>query len=106
MLQQHVRAQSTISATDVRRNFGAVVRRLRTTNEHTIIQSSGAPVAVLLSVAEYERLLSQKQLAAFTGFARELGKEVEEIGLSEEELVADLERTKREVFTERYGQSR
>jgi prevent-host-death family protein len=87
----------------VRRNFSAVVRRLRKGRNHAVIQSSGIPVAVLLPISEYEQLLRYKRLAVFDRFAREFGQEVERRGLSEEKLVADLEETKREVFRERYG---
>ena len=99
-------AQRVITATELRRNFKAVVQRLRKRREHTIIESSGAPVAVILSVDEYERLVARRRresLAAFNEFARSLGKEVERRGLTEEELLADLDETKREVFEERYG---
>jgi hypothetical protein len=58
---------------------------------------------VLLTTAEYEQLLRYKRLALFDEFTRELGKEIEKRGLTEEELMADLEETKREVFEERYG---
>ena len=54
--------QMTITATEMRRDFRAVVRRLRKRREHAIIESKGAPVAVLLSVAEYEQLLRYKRL--------------------------------------------
>lgn len=95
--------QRTITATEMRRDFGAVVRRLRRRREHAIIQSKGAPVAVLLSVAEYEQLLRYKRLIVFDKFTREFGREVETRGLSEEQLMAELEETKQEVFRERYG---
>jgi prevent-host-death family protein len=106
MARPYDSSQRTITATELRRNFSAVVRRLRQRREHTIIESSGAPVAVILSMAEYERLVAHRRresLAAFHDFARNLGKEVERRGLTEEELLADLEKTKREVFEERYG---
>ena len=105
MATQRISSQRTITATELRRNFSAVVRRIRQRREHTVIQSSGAPVAVILSMAEYERLITRRResLAAFHNFARNLGKEVERRGLTEEELQADLEKTKREVFEERYG---
>ena len=45
----------------------------------------------------------RESLAAFNEFARNLGEEVERRGLTEEELLADLEETKREVFEERYN---
>lgn len=47
----------------------------------------------------------QKRKAAFHDFARQLGQEVEERGLSEEEFMAELEQTKCQVFAEQYGRS-
>ncbi len=96
--------QRVITVTELRRNFTAVVRRLRQRREHTIVQSSGAPVAIILSVAEYERLVARRRAkAAFDDFSRNFGREVERHGLTEEEFMTDLEETKREVFTEQYG---
>jgi len=98
--------QRIVTATQVRRKFGAIVKRLGKRDEHAIIQSSGTPVAVLLSMAEYEQLVAhKKRKAAFHDFARHLGQEVEERGLSEEEFMAELEQTKRQVFAEQYGRS-
>ena len=44
-----------------------------------------------------------QRMIVFEKFTREFGTEVEKRGLSEEQLMADLEETKREVFQERYG---
>ena len=110
MARQPMGTKRVVTTTEIRRNLSAVLQRLRRSHDHAIIQSSGAPVAVLLSMAEYERLVAHKRrresLAAFHDFARNLGKEVERRGLTEEELLADLEETKREVFEERYGRLR
>ena len=103
MAEQLTSSQRTITATEMRRNFGAVVRRLRRRREHAIIQSSGTPVAVLLYMSEYEQLLRYKRLMVFDQLTRELGQEVEKRGLSEQELMSQLEDTKREVFLEQYG---
>lgn len=107
MTRQYSKSQRIITATELRRNFNAVTRRLRQKREHTVVESKGAPVAVILSVAEYERLTQcERAKAAFHDFSRHLGKEVEQRGITEEELMADLEETKREVFEERYGDLR
>jgi prevent-host-death family protein len=103
MTRQLSSAQRTITATEIRRNFSAVVRRLRKRREHTVIQSDGVPVAVILPVAEYEQLLRYKRLVVFDKFTRAFGQEVERRGLSEEQLMAELEETKHEVFRERYA---
>ena len=97
-------SQRIITTTEVRRNLSAIVRRLGKRHEHAIIQSSGTPVAVLLSMAEYEQLVAhKKRKTAFHNFARQLGQEVEAQGLTEEEFASQLEQTKSQVFTEQYG---
>lgn len=60
MTRQFSRHQRTITATEIRRNFSAIIRRLRKRREHTVIQSDGVPVAVLLPIAEYERLMAHE----------------------------------------------
>lgn len=61
MSKQQPGIQRIITATELRRNFSAILRRLRQRREHTVIQSSGAPVAVILSMAEYERLTARRR---------------------------------------------
>ena len=89
--------------TDVRRNLTAIVRKLRTKREPAIIQRGGESIAVLLSMAEYERLLRYQRLDSFHKIARKIGRDVEKSGLTEEQLMEELEETKREVFREKYG---
>jgi prevent-host-death family protein len=88
----------------MRRHFGEVIQRIRSRQEHTIIQSSGEPIAVLLPMAEYEQLLRYKRLMVFDEFTRDFGLAIEKHGLNEEQLMAELEEIKREIFQERYGQ--
>jgi len=60
------------------------------------------PVAFCI-MAEYNQPVKhQKRKTAFHDFARHLGQEVEERGLTEEEFMAQLEPTKRQVFAEQY----
>lgn len=60
---------------------------------------------VTLSATEYERLIAvHRQRQVFLEFAHPLGREIEQAGVSEETLMAELEETKREVFAEQYGQ--
>ena len=104
MTRRHWSDPRTITATEMKRNFSAIVRRLRRRREYAIIQSSGAPVAVLLSLEQFNRLVAySRRKAAFHDLARNLGREVERRGISEEEFMLDLEKTKRRVFTEQYG---
>ena len=103
MKRQFGSEQRIVTTTEMRRDFSLVVRRLNKRREHALIQSKGAPVAVLLSVTEYDDLMRYKRLVVFEKFTREFGKEIEKQDLSEEELMAELEETKREVFRERYA---
>ena len=91
------------TATELRRNFTAIVQKIRRKREPAIIQSGGESVAVLLPMSEYENFLRYQRLAAFDNFARNLGRAVEKSGLTEEQLIEELEETKREVFREKYG---
>jgi prevent-host-death family protein len=103
MAREAMASQRTITATEIRRNFNTIIEWLHQHHEHAIIQQSGTPVAVLLPIAEYEQFLRYKRRMIFDQFTRDLGQEVEERGLSEEELMNELEETKREVFLEQYG---
>ena len=97
-------SERTITATEMKRNFSAIIQRLRKRGEYAIIRRSGAPVAVLLSLEEFNRLAARnRRKAAFHDFALNLGREVEARGISEEEFMAAIEKTKRRVFTEQYG---
>ena len=98
--------QRVVTATEVRRNLSAILRRLSRRHERTIIKSSGTPEADLLPGPDYEQLLAQsRRQSAFHDLARHLGREVEQRGLSEDEFMNDLEQTKRHIFTEQYGRA-
>ena len=104
MLKDHTASKRIITATELRRNFNVVVRRIHQKHEHTVIESKGAPVAVILSVEEYEKLVSrQNAKAAFRDLSRNFGRDVEKLGITEEEFMAEFDKTKRRVFTEQYG---
>ena len=104
MLKEHTASKRIISATELRRNFTLVVKRIHQKHEHTVIESKGAPVAIILSVEEYDKLVSrQNAKAAFRDLSQNFGRDVEKLGITEEEFMAELEKTKRRVFTEQYG---
>ncbi len=66
---------------------------------------SKSPMAILIPLDEYERLRSiSEQKSAFYDLSRNLGRDVERKGITEEEFLAGIKQTKREVFTKQYGQ--
>lgn len=96
--------RNIISITELRHNLTAIFRQLSKRRQPTVVESNGAPVAIILSPEEYKRLVARRRAkAAFYDFSRSFGREVERLGLTEEEFLADLEKTKRRVFTEQYG---
>ncbi|MFD4433889.1 type II toxin-antitoxin system Phd/YefM family antitoxin [Nocardia sp. NPDC058497] len=54
---------STFSLRDLRANLGAVVREVATSGDEVIITDSGTEVAVLISMADYERLHEHADIA-------------------------------------------
>lgn len=102
-MARHTGNPFTFTATELRRNFTAIVQKIRRKREPAIIKSGGESVAVLLSMPEYERLLRYQKLDTFNKVARKIGRDVEKSGITEEQLLEELEETKREVFQEKYG---
>lgn len=94
-----------ISASEVHRAFGQLLRRVYRSDEHLIIERDGFPVAVLMSYQEYERLSRERAGDAFERFSRGLGREIERQGLTEEQLLDELAQTRQEIFEEQYGAS-
>ena len=95
--------QAVISATEARRTFGQVIRRVYNTDQHLIVEKDGLPVLAILSINDYEDLMRERGLKAFNKFTQAFGREVEKRGLSEEELMQAVEESKEEVYRETYG---
>ncbi|MCC6167942.1 MAG: type II toxin-antitoxin system Phd/YefM family antitoxin [Caldilineaceae bacterium] len=101
----------TLRSTEVQRNFRDVVNRAGSGREHIIVERDGLPVIVMLSVAEYqslmrERNLRQERRRQLEATARRIGQAIERRGLSEEEVLAQLDQTQEELYDERYGKPR
>ena len=60
----------------------------------------------MMSYAEYEQLMRERALAWHRDLVRTLGREAERQGLTEEQLMQELEESKRRVHKERYGRVR
>jgi len=95
--------QVVIKASEGHRAFGKLLKRVYRSDEHLIVERSGFPVAVLMSYQEYQKLRRQRAVEAFERFSRSLGREIEKRGLTEDQLLEDLEGSRREVFKQQYG---
>ena len=92
-----------ITASELHRAAGKVLKRVALQDEHLVIERDGYPVAVLLSFPEYEELMRLRALAAHRDLVRSFGQEAEKRGLTEEQLLVELEEDKSAVFKDAYG---
>ena len=51
----------TVSATDAKNRFGGVLREVNQTDEPIVVEKDGKPVAVILSMDAYKRLLPKER---------------------------------------------
>lgn len=101
----------TIPATTAHRQFGDLIKRAFSGKEHFIVEKDGLPVVAIMSMTEYQELMEEHQrqqdkaqrLQHFRQTARAIGEEIERRGLTEEEVMAQLEEAKDEVYREYYG---
>jgi len=96
--------QVAIKASEGHRAFGKLLKRVYCSDEHLIVERDGFPVAVLMSYQEYEKLTRQQAITAFEQFSRELGQEIKQQSLTEEELLNELRKSRQEIYEARYGQ--
>lgn len=95
--------RAVISATEGHRSFGKLLRRVYNSDEHLVVERDGFPVAVIMSYQEYHEFRRRQARAAFERFSREFGEELAQRGITQEELFAELEKDRRELYKERYG---
>jgi prevent-host-death family protein len=102
----------TVRSTDVQRNFRDVVNRAGSGREHIIVERDGLPVIAIISMAEYEALIKEREqreeevehrLKRFEQAARSIGEEMARQGLSEEDVEAQVEKTRQRLYNERYA---
>jgi prevent-host-death family protein len=92
-----------IKASEGHRAFGKLLRRVYRTDDRLIVERDGFPVAVLMSYQEYQKIKRDLALEAFERFSRPFGRDIEEQGLSEDALLAELKESRKEVFGEQYA---
>ena len=95
----------TIKATDARIHFGDLLKRAFKGEEHFVVEKDGLPIAVIISMADYENYRRALALENLKKLNQELNKEVIARGITEKQLIKDVEKTKHEVFEEQYGKA-
>ncbi len=112
-MMAHKMSQSvTIPATKAHRQFGDLIRRAYTGKEHFIVEKDDLPVVVILSVAEYEALMQeregrdldrQERLRRLREAARTIGEAAAQSGLTEEEVMQKTEEIRQQLYEQNYG---
>ena len=95
----------TIKATDARIHFGDILKRAFKGDEQFVVEKDGLPIAVIISMADYENYRRALALENLRKLNQELNKEVIARGITEEQLIRGVEKTKHEVFEEQYGKA-
>jgi PHD/YefM family antitoxin component YafN of YafNO toxin-antitoxin module len=95
--------KSIINASELHRAAGKMLKRVALQDEHLVVERDGYPVAVLLPYPEYEELMHLRAVEMHQELVRALGQEAERQGLSEEQVMAELEKDKRAVYKATYG---
>jgi prevent-host-death family protein len=92
-------------ATQARVHFGEVLKRVHSGREHVIVEKDGLEIAAILGRTDYEeyrRLLALRQLEELN---KALNREMQKKGITEQEALAELEKTQHQVFEEQYGRT-
>ena len=90
---------ATITATEAKNRFGEVIRRVYKDGETLIVERGGLPVVVIMPVHNYQATNEQY----FVRFSHQLGRAAERQGLTEEQLLRELEKDKQAVYQDIYG---
>ncbi|MEW6569463.1 MAG: type II toxin-antitoxin system Phd/YefM family antitoxin [Chloroflexota bacterium] len=95
--------RAVVTASELRRSSGKILKRVAVAKDHLVVEREGYPVAVMMPFEEYEQLMRERALMAHRDLAITLGKEAERKGLTEEQLMEELEASKRRVYEDRYS---
>lgn len=97
--------QVRVRSTDLQRKFRDVINRAGSGREHIIVERDGLPVIAMISMAEYDQLMRERELRIkrFNDAARALNKEANEHGVTEEQILEGSDDIREELFREQYG---
>ena len=83
--------KAVVTASELQRASGKVLKRVALGQEHLIVERAGYPVAVMLSYSEYELLLRAQASQAGQDLVRALGPAVEQQALAVVQVTEELE---------------
>lgn len=98
-----VSMKTVIGATEVRNQFGKLLKEVYRGEKHFVVEKSGIPVAALIGMREYEEFRRWLAKKLHHQLGRELGAEFKRQGLTEEQLIEDMEEDRKAVYQQQYG---
>jgi prevent-host-death family protein len=83
-----------INASELHRTAGKLLKRVALQDEHFVVERNSCPIAVLMSYPEYEELTYRRVMEAPQELMRPWVRKSRGWRLSEEDLMAELEKDK------------
>lgn len=107
--------EQVITSTAFQRDFRAIAQKLHAGESRYVVKISGLPVMAVLPISEYEELMQkhaeyereeqerEQQVKTFEHLARKFGEAVTKSGMTEDHMMAELEKDKAAVYEDTYG---
>jgi len=105
-------SEEVINSTTFQRDFRNIAQKVHSGEAHYIVKISGLPVMAVIPIEEYKELIQEREdqdeererkTREFYELVRPFGEELERRGISEEDLMAQLEKDKAAVYEKYYG---
>jgi prevent-host-death family protein len=97
--------KTVIAASELHRSAGKVLKRVALDGERLVVERDGYPIAVILSYTEYEDIVRKQALENHKELVRKLNQIAEDQSLTEEQLLEEAQKDKREIYNKLYGSS-
>ncbi|MHB8629674.1 MAG: hypothetical protein ACYDBJ_29285 [Aggregatilineales bacterium] len=109
--------QVVINSTNFQRDFRAIAQKVNAGLNHYVVKISGLEVMAVIPIDEYKEFMKarekaeqeeqerEKRIKRFERAARTIGEQFEEAGLTEEEVMVQLEKVKKDVYQKHYGRN-
>lgn len=94
----------TIGATEARNNLGQLLNRVHEREEHLVVEKLGIPVAAMISIDDYEQYRRLLAAVMLKDLGRKVGAEAKRQGLTEEQLIEEMEEDRAAIYQELYGE--
>ena len=93
-----------IGVTEVRKNFGRLLNLVHRGEEHVVVEKLGMPVAAIISIQDYDKFRQLLAQRMHRELGRKVGAEALKQGLTPEQLLEEIEETRKTLFKEDYAE--